>query len=363
MKSIKIGKYAVPLWLIAGILISGIGGTLGYYVWKTLTVQVEVKEPIEVLQYPSSLSLYPGETKEFNVTVDNHASINYSVVLDFQLGNTTYQDIYTTFSNEIYAIVSGQQNLTAWIQVRADAPAMNTSLTISFARGIYPSGLVGFWRFDEGKGDIAFDSSGNDNHGILVNGPAWVNGKQGKALSFDGIDDYAMIPDSPSLRVQSFTLAAWIYMTKRPYQHGDVSSAIINKISGLGGPGTKGYKLMFEGPTSSNDHLVISVGDGISQRFLIDYNSINDLTLNNWHHVVGTYDVTIARIYIDGELKASAPAIYVVINDDAPLGIGQEVTAIPAGPGHFNGLVDSAMIYDRALTSQETKAEYTGSLP
>jgi hypothetical protein len=64
-------------------------------------------------------------------------------------------------------------------------------------------GLVGAWKFDEGSGTIAYDSSGNNNHGTLYSGsnvcsnpptsgcPTWVDGKFGKALQFDGVDDYA----------------------------------------------------------------------------------------------------------------------------------------------------------------------------
>ena len=45
-------------------------------------------------------------------------------------------------------------------------------------RGRYDdeSRLVGRWEFDEGAGVTANDSSGNGNHGTLVNGPAWVAG-------------------------------------------------------------------------------------------------------------------------------------------------------------------------------------------
>ncbi|MEK7397513.1 MAG: hypothetical protein AAB116_11315, partial [Candidatus Poribacteria bacterium] len=46
-------------------------------------------------------------------------------------------------------------------------------------------GLVGYWSFDEGKGDIAADSSGNKNDGKLIRNPEWVEGKFGKALKFD----------------------------------------------------------------------------------------------------------------------------------------------------------------------------------
>ena len=35
------------------------------------------------------------------------------------------------------------------------------------------SGLVGYWRFNEGTGTIVKDYSKNNNHGTLVNGPTW----------------------------------------------------------------------------------------------------------------------------------------------------------------------------------------------
>ena len=51
------------------------------------------------------------------------------------------------------------------------------------------SGLVGWWKFDETSGIVAYDSSGNGHDGNLTNGPTWTTGKIGGALSFDGFDD------------------------------------------------------------------------------------------------------------------------------------------------------------------------------
>src|SRR3989338_5705843 len=61
------------------------------------------------------------------------------------------------------------------------------------------TGLVGHWKFDEGTGLSAGDSSGNNNTGTLVNGPTWTTGKIGQALNFDGVDDYVKIPGTATL--------------------------------------------------------------------------------------------------------------------------------------------------------------------
>jgi len=61
-------------------------------------------------------------------------------------------------------------------------------------------GLVGAWKFDEGSGTIAYDSSGNNNHGTIY-GATWVDGKFGKALQFDGVDDY--------VKIEPFTVYGW----------------------------------------------------------------------------------------------------------------------------------------------------------
>ncbi len=47
-------------------------------------------------------------------------------------------------------------------------------------------GLVGHWTFDEGKGSIARDVSGRDNHGTVMGGAKWNMGIIGGALEFDG---------------------------------------------------------------------------------------------------------------------------------------------------------------------------------
>ena len=73
------------------------------------------------------------------------------------------------------------------------------------------TGLVAYWKFDEGSGTIACDSSGNGNTGTLANGPQWIAGNFGHALYFDGLDDNVLVAAAHSLDLSgSFTLSAWV---------------------------------------------------------------------------------------------------------------------------------------------------------
>jgi hypothetical protein len=62
-------------------------------------------------------------------------------------------------------------------------------LVLGLTTSLFGAGLLGHWTFDEGAGDVAQDSSGNNN-GTLQGNPAWVAGSSGgTAVNFDDSDD------------------------------------------------------------------------------------------------------------------------------------------------------------------------------
>ena len=73
---------------------------------------------------------------------------------------------------------------------------------------IDPDTVVGVWLFDEGKGDVATDASGNGLDGEFNGKPKWVEGKFGEALEFDGKSAYVQIPahENPN---DAITVSAW----------------------------------------------------------------------------------------------------------------------------------------------------------
>ena len=71
---------------------------------------------------------------------------------------------------------------------------------------------VGIWLFDNDKGGVVSDSSGNGNDGKIIGKVNYIEGKFGKALSLPGTaGNYVSIPDSPILNpMNQITMMMWI---------------------------------------------------------------------------------------------------------------------------------------------------------
>jgi len=204
-------------------------------------------------------------------------------------------------------------------------------------------GLVAGWHFDEGSGSIAKDSSGNGNDGT-IHGATWVDGKFGKALSFDGEDDYVEVHDSPSLDItDAITIEAWIYPIG--YPPSPRHAGIVGKGGWDIGSGYEvdlGYEEM---------NGLFELNTRRSSLY-----SESRIPLNQWTHVVATLKNTDAVIYINGKIDASG-TVNSLITNSRPLQIGRR------DPGnkfvaYFKGIIDEVRIYNRALTPEEIKSHY-----
>jgi outer membrane protein assembly factor BamB len=212
---------------------------------------------------------------------------------------------------------------------------------------VAPSGLVGYWKFDEGSGTTAYDSSGYNNDGTVY-GASWVDGRSsGSALSFDGADDYVYISDSPSLRVNNLTVMAWVY-SPIPFVNQHKDARIVSKEYNAYFPGI-GYGLDVRNQGYVNCELAYSTNEWAQQ---LMSNFI--LQEGYWHHVAFTYDHSQIKLYIDGELDVSTSFAEDIIHSDWGVYIGGNPVGWPA-PQHFTGKIDDVRIYDRALDEEEIK--------
>ena len=82
-------------------------------------------------------------------------------------------------------------------------------LTLSSFAELDPETYIGVWKFDEGNGDVAKDSTENEHDGQFVNDLKWVEGKFGDALEFDG-QAYIDLGNAESLQFDgSVTIVYW----------------------------------------------------------------------------------------------------------------------------------------------------------
>ena len=92
------------------------------------------------------------------------------------------------------------------------------------------SDAVLIMHFDEGSGTIAKDESGHGNDGT-IHGATWTTGISGKALNFDGVDDYVRIPDSASMDVtEEVTVEVWARIEDVPLS-GSGDAVIMDKMT------------------------------------------------------------------------------------------------------------------------------------
>jgi hypothetical protein len=83
-------------------------------------------------------------------------------------------------------------------------------------------------------------------------------------------------------------------------------------------------------------------------------------TIGQWAHLVGTYDGTVKSFYVNGNLIDSAVTQFTP-NTAQPLRIGAGANEDPAGKFFFNGNIDEAAVYERALPADEVFLHYQAS--
>ncbi len=202
-----------------------------------------------------------------------------------------------------------------------------------------PETIAGMWLFDEGSGETAEDSSGNENDGTLINNAEWVEGKFGQALDFDGVNAYVNIPNSDSLNpTEEITLSALI-------KPSDVTSfTYIEIMRQESGDQRKLFSFQLNGTQLSLG--LNTAGSYWETDFPI---TAKDYTDGEWHHVAYTYDGSQAILYVDGELDNSQDRSGDIAVAVVPLMIGSS-----AGSGEFFiGLIDEVAMFNVALAEQD----------
>jgi hypothetical protein len=200
--------------------------------------------------------------------------------------------------------------------------------------------LLGHWEA-EGNAD---DSSGNNNHGILLGDVTIVDDAvRGFVATFDGDGDAVNVGNNPLFNpTGNITVAAWINMTS---WGGDWGNIIVGKR----GEDGVGWQLR----RYSSEQRLSWTTRGIGE----DDNPASNLSpsLNQWYHVAAVRDGTQKLLYIDGKLDSTANVSDGQITScPHDVYIGARARGDNTGPENFfNGMIDDVRIYNAALTREQ----------
>lgn len=253
----------------------------------------------------------------------------------------------TTLSNTL-PVQIGRHGTWSWVYFQGivdEVKIYNYARTAQDILNDYnsaPQGPIAYWKFDEGSGSIAHDSSENGNDGTLISGPQWVDGVRGKALKFDGVDDSVYVADSSSLDITGTQMSVeyWIELPggwqagmPKPvdiYVKGDAWVGSMNSATGK----HRFNFAYFPNPYPETNR--------------------NSWDANTWYFIADVYDGSYIRMYVNGvlDVAAACSGAITVTNEHFEIGGGY------GWPWFFNGTIDELAIYNYARTAEDILSDY-----
>jgi hypothetical protein len=194
-------------------------------------------------------------------------------------------------------------------------------------------GCVGAWNPGLGNTGLSLrDWSGNQNNGTLIGGPTWGVSDGRQALSFDGVDDY--VAATPGLDFS-----------------GDFSISMYIKGSTISGV----QALISKNLNLQNNAFVLFLSSGklgcvtkLSNSQSVSTEHPTVFSVGVWYHVAMIMDSNTVTLYVNGLTPTAT-----VMGNRNNLGVFRIGETNTPFWGSLTGLVDTTLLYNRALTQQE----------
>lgn len=229
------------------------------------------------------------------------------------------------------------------------------TLSLSATEELSPAPIA-HWKFDEGVGTTAFDSSGQENHGIIT-GTTWQTEDQcisGKCLYFDGSSNsinFGNFLNSPN----ALTVSFW---TKINNMNLNEQTLIIKGTTYNGGFSDREWSLTYLTSPSKRLSLEIFKDSAGPIRTQLSVSNVdNFIKENTWHQVTFVWNSgTFLGIYVDGVLRASTSSpVDTLQNSGRPILVGNSTHRL-------QGFIDEVKIYPYARTQEQILADYNAGL-
>ncbi len=231
-----------------------------------------------------------------------------------------------------------------------EARVYKRTFTPAQARQFYTWGPspVGYWNFDENTGTTTlYDRSGNSNTGTMTNvaTTAWVPGKYGGALEFDGTS-YVRVGTGASIDVKTpITLEAWVYPT--------TTATFGNIITDR------------DGATSAIQYA-LRINDGTDLEYYFsddidfrEYTQADVITLNAWNHIAASNDGTNIKLYVNGKVVLATTTAFTPRTSSAQT----QISGYDTTNERFTGRIDEAKIFNYVRTPGQVVEDMNGNHP
>lgn len=209
-------------------------------------------------------------------------------------------------------------------------------------------GLVGHWTFDGEDMDWSSttaevrdrsDKGNNGDAGGSLSTRSVAAGVLGQALKFNGTTDRVTVTSASALPQTALSVSAWV---KR-----DASGTFDRIVEHEWPDVQEGSWVLF---VDSADDVQFGLRSAGGTQRISEY--VTTIELGTWHHLVGTYDGTTGRVYVDGVEGGTTFSVSDIVLDT----VGDIVIA---GAGdRFPGVIDDVRVYNRALSADEVKRLY-----
>lgn len=197
------------------------------------------------------------------------------------------------------------------------------------------NGLIAAYGFEEGFGGLAGDASGNGHIGAIKQAQWTAGGRFGRALDFDGVNDWVTVQDAADLDIQTaITIEAWV----NPRSLSGWNTILMKE-----GDARLAYAL-YANDWDPRPAGYIRVA-GIDQAAI----GSSGLPLNTWTHVALTYSGSMLRLYVNGDEVGRRALTGKILATGGALRIGGNAI----WGEYFNGRIDEVRIYGRELSASE----------
>jgi len=259
----------------------------------------------------SSFSNYPILIYIDNAETDfwNHCNSPENIIF-------TQSDGLTELDREIEIFDHSNDKLYAFVRIPSLSALVNTSIYIYYDSsspthgetndlGTWNTNFKAVWHLNDDPTGAIYDSTPNDNDGSGNNMASndLIDGKVGKALDFDGTNDYANFADSSSLKPTEVTLLSWIYPRETdPDSRWFVGKGCKDKWQNQDAV-SYGVDCR-DRDDDSNTEIHTRPENNSNQQTMVDFEITS---IHTWYYVGMTYNSSseLVTLYVDGDNKGN----------------------------------------------------------